>query len=370
MKKTLALCMCAVMGLSLLSGCGSEQKESATAAPETKAATETTAAPAGTDATESAAGSGQDWSKQDVQVAVMWGAGGALDTTIRAMAPYAEEQLDTSLIVTNRTGGGGSIAMQYVDSQPSDGFNILAASEGGQLVKVMDTGTMDLDDFQLINIYGAGYGVVLVAPDSPYNTIKELVDDILANPNKIKMASAGTSSSPFTINAMMTSVHQTSPNLITYDGDNAAVTALMGGEVDYTAVSMVSAASYIKAGSVKALALISNEPMEALPDIPVITDTYPEYEKYLPWTTFWGVWVKKDTPKEVVDELTEVFRVAADNEEFKELLVSLGATPMNLSGEEATEYSNHYKSVTSWLIYDSGAAAKSPEEFNIPRVEE
>lgn len=277
--------------------------------------------------------------------------------------------MGATLIMTNRAGGGGAIAMQYVNEQPADGYNILCASEGAQLSKVLDTYSMDLNDFELINIYAGTYGVVVVGNDSPYEKYEDLVADLQNNPGKIKMGIAGPSSSCYAINAMMATVHNTEPNLITYDGDGTAVTALLGGEVDYTAVSLTSAMPYISSGDLRALAVTSDEPLAGLEDVPTLASLYPEFETYSPWGTFWGVWVKKGTDAGIVQILQDAFSKAASSEEYAEFLTTLSAVPLNLTGSEAQDYMDNYQSITSWLLYDTGAAVNSPEDFQIPRVD-
>lgn len=350
MKKTIALLAVPALLLSLLTGCsnfsGGTSLSSQSGNPSVASG----------------------YPKNDIQVSIMWSAGGACDSSMRAIAPYVEQSLGAPLILTNRAGGGGAIAMQYVNEQPADGYNILCGSEGAQLSKVLDTYSMDLNDFELINIYAGTYGVVVVGKDSPYQSYEDLTSALKSAPGKVKMGIAGPSSSCYAINAMMTMVHKIQPNLISYDGDGAAVTALLGGEVDYTAVSLTSAMTYIASGDLRALAVTSDEPLPGLEEVPTLVSLYPEFAPYAPWGTFWGVWAKKGTDGEIVAALQDAFSKAAAAPEYEEFLTTLSAFPLNLIGSEAQAYMDHYQSVTAWLLYDTGAAVNSPEEFQIARV--
>ena len=145
----------------------------------------------------------------------------------------------------------------------------------------------------------------------------------------------------------------------------------MGGHVDYTAVTVSACAEQIRAGEVKALAVMYDAPLtaEGLTEIPVITDVYPDYDKYMPWGPFYGAFVKADTPQEVVDYLTEQFDMVMQKPEIDEMLKNLGTIPVNLTGADAREFVDKYRSTTSWLLYEAGAAQKSPDEFGIEKPE-
>lgn len=352
MKKGISLLAAAALMVGLCAGCGPSSPQP----------------PGSSSSTPTNSSASDGYPKTDIQVSIMWSAGGACDSSMRAIAPYVEETLGSTLIMTNRAGGGGAIAMQYVNEQPADGYNILCGSEGAQLSKVLDTYSMDLNDFELINIYAGTYGVVVVGKDSPYQSYEDLVNALKNNPNQVKMGIAGPSSSCYAINAMMTMVHETQPNLISYDGDGAAVTALLGGEVDYTAVSLTSAMSYISSGDLRALAVTSDNPLAGLEGVPTLLSLYPEFAPYAPWGTFWGVWVRKGTDESIVKKLQDAFHKAASSDEYAEFLTTLSAFPLNLTGSEAQEYMDNYQRITAWLLYDTGAAVNSPEDFQIPRA--
>jgi tripartite-type tricarboxylate transporter receptor subunit TctC len=134
-------------------------------------------------------------------------------------------------------------------------------------------------------------------------------------------------------------------------------------------VGVGAAAENIKAGRVKALAVIDAESMSLAgqANIPPVTKDYPEFGKYLPWGPFYGVFVRRDTPADVTATLTKAFRTAAENPQFVQLMKDRGNVPMNMSGAEADAFLKKWQSVTTWVLQDVGAAKVSPEKFGIPK---
>lgn len=318
----------------------------------------------------SAATDSSSFPKKDFQGTIMWSAGGVCDNVSRAIGPFAQKELGKTIIYTNKSGAAGGISTQYVSEQPADGYNLLFGAENPQIAKVMGTSTLDYSDFEPINIFSTSVGVVLVSPDSKYKTIKDLVDDIKARPNEVKMATTGPGGLPFTVASMMKSLNGTEPQMVVFDGEAADVTAVMGGHVDYTIVTLGSCTEMLRANKLTGLAVIHNEVLPGMENIPLIVDAYPEYKEYLPWGPFYGVFVKKGTPQDVIDKLTVAFDKAAKNPEYQKLLKDLGNIPLAISGQEARDYIDKYRSISSWLLYDAGGTEKSPEEFGIKRFTE
>lgn len=310
-----------------------------------------------------------EYPSKDIQASVMWSAGGVCDITSRSIGAAAQDILGSSLIFTNRPGAGGGVSTAYVDSQAADGYELLFGAENPQIAKVMGTSEIDYDNFTPIDIFCTSYASVCVGKDSKYNTIAELVDDIVANPGSIIMATTGAGGLPQTVASMFADINGTDPIMVPFDGENECMTAIMGGNADYSISTLGSSAGFYASGDIKILAMITDEPIPGYEEVPVITDTYPEFSKFLPWGPFYGVFVKNGTDEAIVETLTAAFQEAGKNQEFLDLLATKGCFPLGISGDEAIEYLQGYRSTTSWLLYNSGAAEISPEEFGIAQPE-
>ncbi len=305
--------------------------------------------------------------ERDITGTIMWGAGGAMDVVSRAIQPHAEAVLGKKIVMVNKPGGTGAISTNFINNAPADGYNILFGAENPQLHKVLGLAEFDYDKFYPVAIFARSVGVIVVKADAPWKTVTDLVDDAKKRPGKVKMAMTGPGGLPHTVASMMGAVTKFNTIPVPFDGEGPAVTAVMGGHADFAPVGVGAATESIKAGRVRALAVVNTEPVASLPGVPAITKEYPDFAKYLPWGPFYGVFVRKDTPDDIKATLVGAFKKAADNAQFQQLMADRGNIIMNISGAEAEAFLKKWQSTTSWLLQDVGAAKISPEKFGIPK---
>jgi tripartite-type tricarboxylate transporter receptor subunit TctC len=300
---------------------------------------------------------------------IMWGAGGAMDVVSRAVTPHAEQALGKKIVLVNKPGGTGAISTNFVNNAPADGYTLLYGAENPQLHQVLGLAEYGYEKFFPVIVFGRGVAVIVVAKDAPWNSIKEFVEDAKKRPGKLKMGSTGPGGLPHTVGSMLNSVTKFQVISVPFDGEGPGLTALMGGHVDMMPVGAGAATENIKAGRVKALAVVDAEPMPiaGFPSIPPITKDYPEFGKYLPWGPFYGVFVKRETPDDIKATLVKAFKTAGDNPQFQTLMKERGNVLMNLSGAEADTFMKKWQSVTTWVLQDVGAAKVSPEKLGIPK---
>lgn len=305
--------------------------------------------------------------EKNLQGYIMWGAGGAMDNVARAITPTASKYLGKTIIMQNKTGATGAIATSFVNNLPADGYTLLFGAENPNLYKVSGLAKVDYADFDPVLLMMANVGVVLVPKDSPYKTFKDLIDAAKSGKN-IKMGSTGPGGLPFVATTMIEKVHGVKFPQIQFDGEGPCVTAIMGGHIDAVAVGLLSCANFINAGNVRALAVISQKRVNAVKDVPAITEFYAkEYKPYLPWGAFFGVFVKKGTPKEAVDALQKAYVKAYNDPKFDEFAKTMGGVKLGLTGDAARKYIEKNQSVSAWLLFDAGGAKESPAKFNITR---
>jgi tripartite-type tricarboxylate transporter receptor subunit TctC len=300
---------------------------------------------------------------------IMWGAGGATDVVARAVTPHAEQALGKKIVLVNKAGGTGAISTNFVNNAPSDGYTLLYGAENPQLHQVLGIADFGYEKFYPVNVLGRGVAVIVVKNDAPWNSVKDFVEDAKKRPGKLKMGSTGPGGLPHTVGSMLNSITKFQVIAVPFDGEGPGLTALLGGHVDMMPVGAGAAAENIKAGRVKALAVIDADalPMPGSPAIAPITKDYPEFAKYLPWGPFYGVFVKRDTPDDVKATLVAAFKTAATNPQFVTLMKDRGNVMMNTSGAEADAFLKKWQSVTSWVLQDVGAAKASPEKFGIAK---
>lgn len=308
--------------------------------------------------------SAQAFPDRELAGVIMWGAGGATDVVARAVAPYAEEALGKKIVMQNRAGGAGAISTNFVNQQASDGYTLLFGAENPQLHGVLGLGELDYSKFYPVNILGRGIVVVVANKDKPWTSFKDLLADVQANPGKVKMGSTGPGGLPHSVGSMIGTVTKLPVTAVPFDGEGPGLTALQGGHVDFMPVGLGAASEHIKAGRVKALAVLSDQPYE---NIPPLTRDLPGIGKYLPWGPFYGVFVKRDVPEPVKARLTAAFKTAAADPKFVELMTGRGNAMMNISGAEADAFLKKWQSVTAWTLQEAGVAKKSPADLGIAK---
>lgn len=361
-KQWLGVALAAVMAVSL-SACGNGQTAATTAAAGGMAAGGTTASGS------AGAGNAGDtaYPEHDLQGYITYGAGGGTDTISRAIAPGMEKALGKSIVLQNKSGGSGSVGTAHVLGLANDGYSLLFHSESTTLFKALDIIDITYDDLTPIMVTGGGCGVLVTSPDSKYQTFEEVLEAAKANPGTISVGSCGTGTMPDIIRIMMEQVLGVKFNMVSFDGDSEALTALMGGHIDLHICTSFTAVSMVESGNIKPLLVFYDEPVAGFEEVPLATGVDEKFGEYLPWGPFYGISVKADTDPAIVEKLTAAAKEAYEGEGFQQYLQTTGTIPIGLTGEEANAYMKNMQSITCWLLYDAGVTTVEPTEYGVPR---
>jgi len=301
-----------------------------------------------------------DFPTESLTGVIPFSPGGTTDSISRTIASIAEKELDESIVIQNSPGGTGSIATQEVYSEESDGHTLLFAAENQNLYRATDISELSFNDFEPIILLGREIPVFVTHADAKWETISEVLDEIDEDPKSISMMTTG----PVGISGVVTSMLDKDFNLVPYDGAGEGIAGVIGKQVDLGVVGLASAIDYVEAGDLKILSVVNDEPLEGYEDLPVLGEERPEYQEFLPWGPYYGVYVNKDTPDATIDALVESFQTSWDKEEFQSFLSDNNIVPMGYSGEEALEFQQDWESKTNWLLYEAGEAS-NPSEFDI-----
>ncbi|RKF22172.1 tripartite tricarboxylate transporter substrate binding protein [Alginatibacterium sediminis] len=278
-----------------------------------------------------AGASAADYPSKNIRLVVPFGAGGGTDAVGRTIANSAKDFLGQNISVMNRTGGAGAVGMSFGAQQRADGYTLTVVTR--EIASLPQMGLMqhDQDDFKLIRLVNLDPAVVLVAADSPYNTINDLIAEAKANPGKVKFAS--TAAPNFYLMALEKD-QDIKLNAIPYNGASEAIPAVLGNHTDVTMVTPGEAISQLRSGQLKAIGVMSQERISYIPDVPTLTEQGVEVVT----GTWRGIGAPKDTPDEVIEILGKAFDDAMATEEFKEFMAKGAMTIHNLNAEEFTQF--------------------------------
>lgn len=292
---------------------------------------------------------------QNINGIVQWGAGGGTDSLMRPLAALAEQDLGVSIVIQNMTGATGSVATQYVYDAASDGYNLLMGAENPALYDVLSISDLTYEDFDCVYLIGDEVVGIVVGKNSKYESFTDIVEDALANPGTIKLSTTGTGGLPWEVGAFITDITGATFNQIPYDSDASAKTAVMSGECDFTVCKVQSGIEDYLAGDIQFLCLLAEESVELMPDVPLITEEYPDFAKYLPWGPFYGVFVKSGTDAAIVETLSNAFANAGPEDEYQEVLTNFNINFLGYTGDEAAEYISAWRENTINALTNSGA---------------
>ena len=304
--------------------------------------------------------------EHDLSGVVPYNAGGGTDNVMRPLAKYAGDILGVTLTVNNMPGASGATGTAFVADQAPDGYSVLMVAEGPCLYDAMKSGKYTFADFEQICLVGAEPVYIVVAKDSPFQTIKELVDHAVANPASLTLPISGPAALGSIVGAML---YRTSEAIFANTpsgGDADAFAQLLSGMADVCITKTSTIGSYYETGDVRILAVVDDKRSATFPDVPAITEEIPAFADSLPFSSFYCVSVRKDTPAEVVTVLKDAFKAAFENEEFQAYLKNTCAVePLGYSGEEADAYIKGWRKSVINALYAAGKIETSPAELGI-----
>lgn len=240
-------------------------------------------------------------------------AGAAQDLMSRELAIGMEEYFGVPVVVANNSGGGGAVSLSYVMGQPANGLTLL--QDGTSLTALLLQTTTDYSMADLIPIGRPNLDVFImfVANEGKYGSLDELLAACEANPGEIKIGGFGTASGQHIIMMQYAGLAGIDFKWIAYDSGNEAMLALLNGDLD----AVVSNTGVINsfAGQITGLWCSAEERLAIDNTIPTLAELgYPELTKYH-WR---GLFVRSDTPAEIVEALHDGLTYAASQDNFVE----------------------------------------------------
>lgn len=249
-----------------------------------------------------------------------WSAGGGTDRTARFIAEKLSDKLGVPVNVVNKTGGGGAIGFNAGAKAKPDGYTITNLTFEIGTLRWLGYSDIGPEAFIPVMQFNEDASAVIVGKDSKYKTVKELLDDIKAQPTgtfQFSGCGIGTVWDLARIGMMRTyGIDHNMVKFIPTKGAAPAVTELLGGHVDVITCSYPEAAPQIEAGNLKALAIMADERNPQFKDVPTLKDQEIDWA----YGTWRGFAVPKETPDEAVETLVSAFKDIFASDEFVDFM--------------------------------------------------
>lgn len=258
-----------------------------------------------------------------ITIVVGFSAGGSSDAGARILAGGMEKILGTKVEVLNKPGASGQLGYTLVAQSQPNGYTIGLASLPGVMVSIMDPdrkATYKKDDFQPIGLQVVDAGVLAVKADSPYKTVKDLIDDAKARPKKITVSTTGLQTGDHFSVLQLQQLTGAQFAIVHFDGAGTAMTALLGKKIDAYVGNVGDVLSQLKSGDIRVLGVMDKEESSFLPGV----KTFKSQGIALLGGSWRGYLAPAGTPKDIAEKLSAAMKAALETEEVKSAMAKLG----------------------------------------------
>jgi len=291
-----------------------------------------------------AAASAEDYPNKPVRLIIPFPPGGSNDVVGRMFATQLSEKLGKQVVVDNRGGAGGVIGTEVAANAPPDGYTLLIISIAHSVNPWLYKLNYDpIKSFTPVAILASGTNVLVVNPELPVKSVKELLDLAKQKPGELQYASAGVGSFQhlggelFKLEAGVNILH------VPFKGGGPAMIDVIGGHTKIMFSSLVQTTPHIKSGKLRALGTGGAKRSPVLPDVPTIAEAgVPGYEA-LNW---WGIVAPAGTPPAIVEKLHKDLAAVQDSSIIQDEMAKQGANVVRMSSAEFGQFMQ--SEMTKW----------------------
>ncbi len=265
-----------------------------------------------------------DYPERPVSMIIPFTAGGPTDNVARSLAEAMQSSLGQTVVVENKAGAGGTIGTTYVANAKPDGYNVLLMHIGFSTAPSLykKLGYDPDKSFKPVGLVVDVPMTLVARSDFPANNMKELVEYLKANQDKVTLANAGVGAASHLCGTMLMDTLGVKLLTVPYKGAAPAMNDLLGKQVDLLCDQTTNTTQHIKAKTVKAYAITSDKRSSQLPDLPTMQEQGFKDFKVGIWH---GMWVPAGTPDTVVKKLESSLQAGMASPKFKERMDALGA---------------------------------------------
>ncbi len=292
-----------------------------------------------------------------VTIVVGFEPGGGTDTTARILQGPLGEQIGQQVIVENRAGAGGNIAVDHVAKAAPDGYTIVLANVGALAVNphILKTPYDPLKDLLPISMAAEFANVLVVQPSLGVSSVADFVKLAKEKPGSITYASSGIGGAGHLSGELLRRMANIDIVHVPYKGGGPAMQGFLGGQVSSFFATPISSISQIRAGKAKAVATTGSKRAALMPDVPTIAEQgFAGYEA-LNW---YGFLAPRGTPKDVIDRLNREIVKALANPQAVAALHKTGTEPKSSTPDEFAQYIKREYDTWGKVVKEAGIKAQ------------
>ena len=279
----------------------------------------------------------QSYPNRSLRLVVDTSPGGITDILARLSAEGLAQKLGQSVVVDNKPGASGNLAIDFMQRAPGDGYTLMIAAAGNVVVKPFLEQSLAFDPLNdLVPVFNVAEAAhILVVPTSlPVRDLAEFIAYAKSNPGRVYYGSAGIGSPPhlsielLARQAGVTLVH------VPYKGIGNALPDMLSGRVQVMSISLASARPYLKNSQIRALAVGAPQRLSGLPDVPTSAEAgVPGWQM----SAWFGIFAPRGTPRELVKLINEKMQAVIEEPKAKQRFSDLGAEPGGGAAEGVAE---------------------------------
>ena len=280
----------------------------------------------------------QDYPTKAIRVVVPYPPGGASDVTARLLGQKLGEAWNQQVVVDNRPGANGIVALEHFVKQAPDGHVLLMANLGPNAINAAVYPKLPYDsirDFAPVTLTTLVPQVLVVAGGSGYKSLKDFLDEARAQPGKLNYGTGGNGSANHLGVELMASIAGVKLVAVPYKGDAQAMTDVIGGQLAATLPTVLAAIPHIRSGKMRALAVTTKTRVASLPDVPTMQEAgITGYESF----SWGGIMAPAGTPQPVVAKIHAELARVLKLPDVQERMAGLGASVVAQGPAEFTAF--------------------------------
>ncbi|HLS87520.1 MAG TPA: tripartite tricarboxylate transporter substrate binding protein [Burkholderiales bacterium] len=299
----------------------------------------------------------QPYPSRPITTVVGFAPGGATDTVARIVAEPLGRALGQQVVVENRAGAGGTIAVDHVAKAPPDGYTLVLANVGAMAANphIMKLPYDPLRDLTPISMATMFANVIIVQPDLPASTLKEFIELARKRPGRLTYGSSGVGGAAHLAGELLEAMAKIYLVHVPYRGGGPALQGFLGGQTDAFIATPITSIKQIAAGKARALATTGPNRAKLMPDVPTVAESgYPRYAA-VNWYAYYG---PKGMPKDLVERLNRELVNVLKQPETIALLEKQGVEPQSSTPEALARYTEEEFRTWGRVVKEAGIKAQ------------